>query len=146
MEMQNDTTFCFTSPSSDAGWILPGAVDLCLVISVLSLVKIFYYEKMLLKFCFSNKLSFFWHEILLSPPTCFLSDAPLSLSLQGNDPLSHAAHILEFTAWLISQGHAQPKYWVWSSVARQLAQNRFRGKRRGGRNPLASVRTKLIYY
>lgn len=151
MEVQNDTIFCFTGPSSDASWILPGAVDLCLEISILSLVKTFYYEKaeiqLLLRSSASpNKLSFLRHEILLSPPTFFLSDAPLSLSLHGNDPLSHAAHILEFTAWLISQGHTPPKYWVWSSVARQLAQNHFRGKRRGGRNPLASLRTKLIYY
>lgn len=76
----------------------------------------------------------------------FLSKVLLSLSLQGNDPQFHAAHILEFTAWLISQGHAQPKYWLWSSLARQLAQKHFRRKRRGGRNPLASLRTKLVYY
>lgn len=156
MQLQNDTIFCFTGPSSDTSWILPGAVDLYLVISVLSLLKTFYYEKteiqrnkklfLLRKFCFSNKLSFLRHKILLFPPTFFVSDAPLSLSLQGNDPLPHAAHILEFTAWLISQGHEQPKYWVWSSVARQLSQKHFRGKRREGRNPLASLRTKLIYY
>lgn len=102
MEVQNDTIFCFTGPSCDASWILPAAVDLYLVISVLSLIKTFYYEKAEIQLFLRNSASptriFIWHGILLSSPTFFLSDAPLSLSLQGNDPLSHAAHIFEFIA------------------------------------------------
>jgi len=151
MEVQNDTIFCVTSPSPDASRILPGTTDLHLVICVLPLIKIFYSEK-------TESSNRSWEVLPLQQaqfpsarnPVVLsyfsLCSAPLSLSLQGNDPLSHAAHILEFTAWLISQGHAQPKYWSWSSLARQLAQKHFRRERRGGRNPLASLRTKLVYY
>lgn len=57
MEVQNDTIFCFTGPSSDASWILPGAVDLYLVISVLSLIKTFYYEKAEIQLLLRNSAS-----------------------------------------------------------------------------------------